>query len=214
MNAHSLYSTVYLGPLTYYTRAIREGILHWEAQERFPKQTYRNRTYINGPNGLQMLTIPVSYEKTTLITQVEISYAEDWVKNHLKAIETAYGNAPFFDTVFAELSQILESRPQYLWDLNLAIHQWISGCLRTELPVEPTTAFTLPTIEPFTESDFRYCISPKKKDPLAEMLKPYPQPFTREFAPNVSILDLLFMEGSWGLDYLEKNWPHSEVIDG
>lgn len=218
MKTSPLFSTAYLGPLAYYVRVMQGGVsqevLRWEAHERFPKQSYRNRMYINGPNGLQMLSIPVSYDKTTLITEVEISYAEDWVKNHLKAIETAYGNAPFFDDLHGELKDILESRPRYLWELNTALHEWVCHCMRTAVPILPSNEFTTPSTHPFEEGDYRFCIHPKQDDPMRSLLLEYPQPFEREFFPGVSILDLLFMEGAWALDYLYVNWNAENAHSG
>jgi len=214
LSTPTLYSMVYLGPLAYYTRALRESVLHWEAWERFPKQSYRNRAYISGPNGLQMLSIPVSCEQTTLVNQVRISYSEDWVKNHLKALETAYGNAPFFDPIYGGLKTILESRYSLLWELNTEIHHWILSCLRSELPILPTTEFIAPLTNERTGKDHRFHIHPKKEDTLRDGLTPYNQPFDRAFSPEVSILDLLFMEGAWGLDYLDENWKRYTAHGG
>lgn len=50
----------YLPCLAYMTLLTQgEQKLSFEVMEHFPKQTYRNRTYILGANGVEFLSVPV-----------------------------------------------------------------------------------------------------------------------------------------------------------
>ncbi len=91
-------STAYLPPLDYTTvlMAAREVVM--EVCETYPKQSWRNRCRIAGAMGPLELSIPVSrarggFGKTG---QVVICYRENWALKHWRAIQSAYGKAPFF----------------------------------------------------------------------------------------------------------------------
>ena len=51
----------YLANLEFFTRLINSKRVTLEVSDYFMKQTYRNRCYIMGPNGIQVLTVPVHY---------------------------------------------------------------------------------------------------------------------------------------------------------
>jgi hypothetical protein len=55
----SLLSTTYLPPVQYISKLIG-GDVFIEKHENFQKQSYRNRCYIYGANGIQCLVIPVT----------------------------------------------------------------------------------------------------------------------------------------------------------
>ena len=85
----------YLGSLEFFTRLIDSKKVILEVSDYFMKQTYRNRFYILGPNRIQMLTIPVHYQKKTIFRDVTIDYHQNWINNQKKTVQAAYGKAPF-----------------------------------------------------------------------------------------------------------------------
>ena len=49
----------YLPSLEYCSLIFSEATIEFEVFENFPKQTYRNRSYILGANGVELLSIPI-----------------------------------------------------------------------------------------------------------------------------------------------------------
>ncbi len=196
-----LLSTVYFGPITYYARICDESRIMWEAKETFPKQSYRNRMYINGPNGPLMLSIPVSTSSDKLTESTKISYREDWASDHLKAFETSYGNSPFYEEIFPRVEGLYHENHKFLIDFNTEVHHLVSNLLRIQIEIVKSTEFKIPEKE-----DLRFSIHPKIEDSTLEKIPRYEQPFADKhpFNPKVSILDLLFQEGPWALNILKE----------
>ena len=91
--------TSYFGPIEEYVYLSQNESVTYEVKEHFIKQSYRNRCFIYGSNGLLRLTVPLvlkSREKTS-IEDIKISYAEQWRAQHWRSIQSAYKNSPFFD---------------------------------------------------------------------------------------------------------------------
>src|SRR5688572_23608479 len=89
----------YFPNLEYCFHLLKNETIVISTHEVFPRQTLRNRCVIVNANGLQNLSIPVGRESghETLTKDVQISYAEDWVKNHLRSIESAYRRTPYYE---------------------------------------------------------------------------------------------------------------------
>jgi hypothetical protein len=85
-------------------------------------------------------------------------------------------------------------------DLNLETIEIVSKCLNMKLEFEKTTEYFHETPD---NLDFRY-LADGKKD--VSNFSPYPQVFGEKhgFINNLSVLDLLFNEGRFALDYLKE----------
>ena len=81
-------STAYFPPIEWMAHYVQRNSITLEGYELYQKQTYRSRALIAGPNGTQILNVPVK-RKVREIQQSLISYEEDWVKDHIKALESA-----------------------------------------------------------------------------------------------------------------------------
>ena len=115
-------------------------------------------------------------------------------------MEAAYRTSPFFEYFEDEITSIFKKKHTFLRDLNLETLEIVSKCLRITLNFKKTDEY-------FNESndkiDYRNLINGKKDTTL---LDPYTQVFGNKhgFINNLSILDLLFNEGKYALDYLKS----------
>jgi hypothetical protein len=176
----------------------------FEIEDNFQKQTNRNRTYIYSPNGIQLLNIPVKHSKEshqkTKDIQIETDF--DWQKQHFKSLEAAYRSSPFFEFFEDDLRPIFEKKHNFLLDLNFETLEIVSKCLRMKLEYTTTTEY-FHEVDTNEYKDFRSLVNGKKDSSSFES---YTQVFDDKygFINNLSVLDLLFNEGKYALDYLKK----------
>ena len=191
-----LLSTAYFPPIEWMAQAVQSSGIVLEANEHFQKQSYRSRMHIAGPNGMQRLSVPVE-RKSKDIKSIRISYNENWSKDHLKAVESAYANAPYFEVLFPDVKALLQERFETLWELNLASIALFSQWLEIELVKDETFEYVAITgnkdlrdIHPKTQSNMNF--------------PSYGQVFQHKigFQNNLSALDLFFNLGRSSWDYL------------
>lgn len=177
--------------------------IYIESQENYQKRSYRNKSVILTDQGPMTLSIPLKKGKhqSLHIQEVEISYDEDWVEQHIKSIGIAYSSAAYY-AYYPVLFEILRNRYRYLYDLNLALHQEIMRILDLDWRrVILTTEYR--------ESD-AYDIDLRKdfnqKNQLYSTILPYPQVYDYKlgFNSNLCILDLLYNLGPETSLYLKR----------
>lgn len=185
-----VFSTAYFAPIAYYHAYVRAEEPIVEIKEHFVKQTIRTRCELLGPNGKQLLSIPVERINGNKTAVEDLKIVEDgWRKIHWKSIETAYSSAAYFDYYGMEVRELIEANHSRLIDFNEAIHQRILLWLDIQIPtvysqeyiLHPTSDYRTEKLD--TESHFSH--------------KPYYQVFRHwdECLQNLSILDLIFNEG-------------------
>ena len=176
----------------------------FEMEDNFQKQTNRNRTYICSPNGIQLLNIPVKHSKEPHQKTKEIKIENDfnWQKQHFKSLESAYRSSPFFEFFEDEILPIFEKKHHYLMDLNFETMELVAKSLRMKLNYELTTEY-FQEVDSTTVLDFRTLVDGKKD---TSQFDSYTQVFDDKhgFTNNLSVLDLLFNEGKYALDYLKN----------
>jgi hypothetical protein len=185
----------YLPNIAYFQTIARADEVILERHEHFVKQTYRNRCLINAANGPTTLIIPLSEKHgNTPVTSLRIDYSQKWLNNHWRAIQSAYGNAPFFEYYADDLHRVLFKRSILLYDLNYELLTMCLAWLKLTVPFKETKGYEKQPLSPVT--DLRSVIHPKK-ELLETFYTPvaYVQVFGKKFVPNLSIIDLVFCQG-------------------
>lgn len=221
----SLLSSTYFGPVQWYQKLNRHTETRIEAYDSFIKQTYRNRCMIATTNGVQALTVPV--ERATVPTEntatgiqpadmtatgkclmkdIRISDHGNWRHIHWNALQSAYGESPFFEFYADDIRPFFERRWTFLLDFNMEICAKMCELLDIEPRISLTGSY-LPADNAAAEGvqDFRDAIRPKHPAPDNDFTpKRYYQVYERKhgFIPNLSILDLLFNMGNESVLYL------------
>ena len=196
-----LLQPTYFSPILQYVAIANTDEIIFETEDNFQKQTYRNRCYIYTAQGKQLLNVPVQHTKEIKqkTKDVKIDYKDDWHKQQLKTLKTAYNSSPFFEFYIDDLLPVFEKKVHSLLDLNFLTNEIIMDALQLEIPTKKTKEYEkVPNI-----LDLRFLAEDKPK--ITYNLERYIQVFAENhgFIPNLSILDLLFMEGPNALNYLE-----------
>jgi len=187
--------------IAYFQLALRAESILIEQHEHYIKQSYRNRCRILTAHGPQDLTIPVKKgNRKTKITELEIDYSQNWINVHWRSIRSAYGSAPFFTYYSDYLQQIYEKKTQYLFELNLQLLRFYFKCLNITKPVLFTEAYIPEYSGPV--ADYRQKIHPKLNSAILD-IKAYNQVFGKQFVPDLSIIDVLFLQGPETVFYLQ-----------
>jgi hypothetical protein len=201
MNNILLYPS-YFSSISHFITMAQAETITFEMEDNFQKQTNRNRMYIYSPNGIQLLNIPVKHSKEIHQKTKDVRIENDfgWQKQHFKSLNAAYRSSPFFEYFEDDVRPIFEKKHNFLMDLNLETIAIVSKCLRMDLTYQKTSEYFHLTTD---FKDYRSLVNGKKD---ATIIKSYTQVFGDKhgFINNLSILDLLFNEGRYALDYLKK----------
>ncbi|MEM6719934.1 MAG: WbqC family protein [Bacteroidota bacterium] len=194
----------YFPSIAHYVLFAKAEHLVYEMEDNFQKQTYRNRTYIYGANGKLMLNVPVRHSKRSLhqkYKEIQIADETAWQRLHWKSLESAYRTSPYFEYYEDEFRPVFEKKYDYLIDLNYDTIQVINDCLQLDVQTSQTNTYQSIVTD---QQDFRKLVNVKKEPDHG--FASYTQVFDSKFGfiGNLSILDLLFNEGTNALSYLEQ----------
>jgi hypothetical protein len=199
-----LLSTAYLPPVEYFAFLLTGEALI-DGEERYQKQSYRNRAVIMNGNGVLNLIIPTVHDQRMgAVKEVRIEYVTPWQRAHWRSIESAYNNTPFYLYYKDALKPFFEQKFDLLFDFNTQLTQTLLKLLQVDTNVRFAQTFS-----PYENDDLRMDIHPKKakRTDYRYLLKtPYYQVFEDKFGfqPNLSVIDLLFNEGPQAATYLHN----------
>ena len=198
----TLFTTAYFPSISYMARFLIEDAPVIEIWETYHKQTYRNRCRVMTANGVESLSVPVVKVNGnhTMTKDMTISAIEPWQHIHSRCLESAYKASPYFDHYYDHLCPIFEGHFERLIDLNDAALQAVLKMLKTKKEIAHTTDYVREA-----ENDLREAFSPKKAVD-ASLFPTYYQVFSEKFpfAPDLSVLDLVFNEGPEAVEYLRR----------
>ena len=182
--------------------------LRLEACENYQKQSYRNRCRIYAAGGVESLTLPVVHEGGTSslpIREIRVDWSRDWLPRMERAIVSAYESSPYFEYYRDSLFDILESRPEKLFDLNISLIHYFLGKIGISADIDFSTEYERPGETAPGIRDLRGIIHPKRPS-ILQTEKPYWQVFAAKygFKSDLSVMDLLFNEGPDSISYLKK----------
>ena len=186
-----------------YAVALKAGTLLIDLDEkRLPLRHSHHRYCIDGPNGLQTLTVPLVGSTNNMMTplrDVLISEHGDWRRLHWGALYSAYGRSPYFDYVADDLLGIINGSQRYLHEFNAQMHQLIVDFMDLSLATRYLDG--VGEQDGTGATDLRRRIAMKKADTLPITNVPYYQMWTASsgFCPDLSILDLMMNMGREGI---------------
>jgi hypothetical protein len=193
---------------------------------QFKKNEWQNRNRIRTPKGWQWLTVPVLHRFGQRIHEVSINQNVNWRGQHVRALEMHYARAPYRNRYLAELRGLYERRWEQLTDLNLAVIEWLLKSFGIATPVrrasewqvrEDPTDRLIDLCRSAGATEYlagpgadRYMDKPRfEASGLALTLQAFHHPRYRQpyepFEPNLSAIDLLFMQGAEALATLRRS---------
>jgi hypothetical protein len=186
----------YFGTVNYYKMLFKFKYIEFEEYEHYQKGSFRNRTIIPGANGLIPLSVPLQNgrDQRALFRDIKISYKDNWVLQHTRALDACYMRAPFYEFYRDNLFALLASQEEYLMDLDRKLIQWVLKMMKANLTISFSTSYQK---ELSTDlQDGRNQLLPNQTNSFGEQVQ-YAQVFEDRigFQPNMSILDLLFCNG-------------------
>lgn len=175
----------------------------FEVSGNYQKQSYRNRAYIAHSNGRLLLSIPAKHSGNggkIKTKEVQVENAFPWQIQHWKSLESAYRTSPYFEYYEDDLKPLFFNSETSLLDFNMKAFKLVCELLDVEIPYTLTDEY----LKNPPQTDLRFLANSKLKTEFN--LKPYIQVLgdNYDFIPNLSILDLLFNEGTNAIGYLES----------
>ena len=226
MTVIAIHQPQYLPWLGYFDKLDRCDVFCLLDTVQYKKNEFQNRNRIKTAQGLQWLTVPVTYRFPQRIHEVGVNQTVDWQRKHLQALKTNYSKAPYFDTYFARFEEFYQQSYELLAEVNVACLRLLMELLGLERKLVQASSLQVGTEDP-TLRLVEICKSlggdtylsgrdgAKYMDETSfhnhqiqvvfqDFNHPdYPQCYG-PFEPNISIIDLLFNCGSESLNLIRE----------
>ncbi|MEK7084721.1 MAG: WbqC family protein [Patescibacteria group bacterium] len=197
-------------------------------QVQYQPKSFSNRNSIKTNQGKLLLTVPVFTKgyRDKKFSEIAINNALPWKRKHWRAIEVNYAKAPCFKAYSDFFEDVYKKEWEYLADLNLYMLTWLLETLGIAVPIERARDYAFGGHGSDLVLDMCvqlgadvYIFGEKGKDyaniqsfqhaGVCPVFQSYSHPVYRQefgpFASHLSIIDLLFNEGSRSLEILMSN---------
>lgn len=193
---------------------------------QYEKNGWQNRNRIKTPDGARWLTVPVRARLGTRIADVSIDVEQPWPARHLRAIEGAYADAPYWPSVRDALGQLYAEPWDRLAPTAVASAQVLAQALGVTTETRLASSFVVDDDDPTGRlvalckavgadtylaggHGARYMDGKRFADAGIRVLyQAYSHPIYAQqhgdFVPFLSGLDLLLMHGDASLAILRR----------
>lgn len=208
---HILLHPLYFGSIEQFTAIAKATTITFEKHDNYQKQTYRNRAHIATPEGQLSLNIPIKHSSKgnrgnrervhQKYNEVLIENDFNWQREHWKTLQIVYRSSPFFEFYEDDFAPLYQNKYTHLMQFNLAAFELLKEALGLQLTLNYTDTYQ--KIVPHVK-DLRHLALAKNKSSFVN--EPYIQVHQKyhKFLPNLSVIDLLFNEGTNALNYLQN----------
>ncbi|OGY16152.1 MAG: hypothetical protein A2785_01015 [Candidatus Chisholmbacteria bacterium RIFCSPHIGHO2_01_FULL_49_18] len=132
------YQPQYFPRLHFFARALDSDIFEISDYLQFVKKhaypmpdgrtkrgkSFQSDTPIKLHQGESFLTIPVQRKRLLPLTHTTIEYGQPWQEKHLASIRSGYGKAVNFNSLYPEISAIIQKQHDSLSSLNVSTFLW------------------------------------------------------------------------------------------
>jgi len=190
---------------------------------QFKRRHFENRNKIRSKSNEFWITVPLKpAPRDTNISEIEISYNEEWQEANLKRIYHCYSNTLHFKGIFRTFEDVYSQKYEFLADLNIALIKYVLEICDIEIEVLKNSDLDITTkasnlifdicqkvdaqVYFSGESGKRYLnLDDFKNNNIDVHFQQFVHPeYTQlylNFIPNLSILDFLF---NCGVDALKQ----------
>ncbi len=192
---------------------------------QFKKNDFQNRNKIRTKSAWKWMTIPVSYPFGAEINKVKIDNTQNWKNKHLEYLRENYSDSKFYRVYIKKIKEIYGKDWTYLYDFNVELIKWIlvelgiktKVFLSSELDIKTKSSQAIldickkfDTTEYISGTDGNKYLERGLFDNagIKLLFQDYRHPLYNQtfegFEPFMSILDLLFNEGSNSLNIIKS----------
>jgi len=192
--------------IAWWTMALAAPKICFDAFEHYQKMSGRNRYYLAGPTGKQLLSIPLKGGRNQRVAMKDLKTdnTSGWQKIHWRTIQSFYGRAPFFEFFAEDFQDFFQSSVdiENLYDWNLQGIRLVAGMMGLRLDMTHTESYQ----KDYPDEAFTDIRRRNHEAEYSLMQQPYHQVFQDRtgFVPGCSVLDLLFCLGPQAVDYLKR----------
>ncbi|MFT4203553.1 MAG: WbqC family protein [Chitinophagaceae bacterium] len=182
----------YFPSIVLFKNSIGETHIKIFSCDSYKKMSFKNRCVVVGSNGTVALSVPIENGRDQKLPfkDIKIAANQSWQKIHWRTITSCYGKSPFWEYYADYFAPFFTKEYRFLWDLNTEIWQLLWRIIDKKKILVVENQY----IEEGKVLGVDFLPKNYKDAPNPVI---YPQLFEDRigFQPNVSILDLLCMEG-------------------
>ena len=215
----SIHQPGYLPGLSFFRKIVEADVFIFLDDSQYEKNGWQNRNKIKVNGQSSWITVPVHADISMKLNEIKVVQNIDWRKKHCKSFEINYSKAKFFQEYWNELENIYQKNHEFLIELNIDLIKFIlkkNGITKkiiksSELNIQEKSSkrileickslnadtyisgMGLPDKKYLNVNDFK---QNQIKIEFQNFVYPQYNQIGDNFVSNLSIIDLLFNEGS------------------